>query len=173
MSTLNLVDLIKLAKLPLEDLVVIRHSFNQKETKDIWDRNDTTNFEIYQSLQPSEKFFKGRRYVLSFIADGKALSRFVGCYEIFGVRSASEVDKSPSFPIPDMYDRPGHVCFDMKKTSYMEDLKDRLVIDWGKGTIGYVQYNPDALKKKIKPRDYLQEKYRKLTNPSAITDDQS
>ena len=31
----------------------------------------------------------------------------------------------------------------------------------------------DALKKKIKPRDYLQEKYRKLTNPSAITDDQS
>lgn len=148
MSTLNLVDLIRLAKLPLEDLVVIRHSFNQKETKDIWNRNDTTNFEIYQSLQPSENFFKGRRYVLSFIADGKALSRFVGCYEILGVRPASEVDKSPSFPIPDMYDRPGHVCFDMKKTTCMEDLDNRLVIDWGKGTLGYVQYSPDALRNK-------------------------
>lgn len=148
MSTLNLVDLINLAGLPLEDLVVIRHSFNRKETKDIWDRNDHTNFEIYQSLQPSENFFKGKRYVLSFVADSKVLSRFIGCYEILGVKPASEVEKSPSFPAPDMYARPGHVFFEMKLTPYMEDLKDRLVIDWGKGTIGYVQYSRDALEKK-------------------------
>lgn len=148
MNKLNLVDLIQLAGLPLEDLVVIRHSFNRKETKDIWDRNDHTNFEIYQSLQPSENFFKGKRYVLSFVADSKVLSRFIGCYEILGVKPASEVDKSPSFPAPDMYDRPGHVFFEMKLTPYMEDLKDRLVIDWGKGTIGYVQYTLAALEKK-------------------------
>lgn len=44
MTTLNLVDLIRAAGLPLDDLVVIRHSFNKKETSCIWDKYDRTNF---------------------------------------------------------------------------------------------------------------------------------
>ena len=36
----------------------------------------------------------------------------------------------------------------MQLTDYMRDLIDRLVINWGGGTVGYVQYTPDALKKK-------------------------
>ena len=148
MSSLNLVDLINLAELPLDNLVVIRHSFNKKETSGIWDKYDRSNFYEYQSIQPSVDFFKNRKYVLSFIADGKTHSRFVGCFEILGSYPTSNVEKLPSFPHQDFYDKPGHIYFKMQLSEYMKNLIDRLVIDWGAGTIGYVQYSLAALQKK-------------------------
>ncbi len=147
MGTLNLVDLINVARIPLDNVVAIRHSFNKKETSDIWDKNDRRAFEEYQSIQPSEDFFKHKRYVLSFIADGKTHSRFVGCYEIKGTVPANKVERMRDFKHQDFYDRPGHVYFEMTLSDYMIDLKDRLVIDWP-GAIGYVQYSKEALEKK-------------------------
>ena len=76
MSTLNLVDMIRISNLSLDDVVAIRHTF-KKETADVWDRNDRSFFEEYQSIQPSADFFKNKRFVLAFIADGKTYSRFV------------------------------------------------------------------------------------------------
>lgn len=147
MGILNLVNIIESANLPLEEVVAIRHSFNKKETSDIWDKNDRRFFEEYQSIQPSDDFFKHKKYVLAFIADGKTYSRFVGCYEIINCFPAGNADKLAGFTHPDFYDLPGHVYFKMRLTDYMNDLIDRLVIDWP-GTIGYVQYSKAALEKK-------------------------
>ncbi len=147
MSTLNLVDMIRISNLSLEDVVVIRHTF-KKETADVWDKNDRTNFEEYQCIQPTVDFFKNKRYVIAFIADGKTYSRLVGCYEILRHYPARQAKKLPGFPHPDFYDKPGHIYFEMVLTDYMSDLIDRLVIDWGAGTIGYVQYSKEALEKK-------------------------
>ena len=148
MGTLNLVDMINACHLPLNDIVAIRHTFNKKETSDIWDKYDRQPFEEYQSIQPSEDFFKNKRYVLSFIADGKTYSRFVGCYEILDHYPSSKAEKLANFSHPDFYDKPNHIYFKMVLTEYMADLIDRLVIDWGTGTIGYVQYSKSALEKK-------------------------
>ena len=72
MGTLNLLDMIKAANLPIDDVVAIRHVFNKKaENDNVWDKYDRSFFEEYQSIQPSTDFFKNKRYVLSFIADGK------------------------------------------------------------------------------------------------------
>lgn len=147
MNTLNLVDLILVAKLPLDDVVAIRHTFNKKETRNIWNKYDRRIFEEYQSIQPSEDFFKGKKYVLSFIADGRTHSRFVGCYEIIDQYPASKAERLPNFPHMEFYDRTDHVYFKMVLSDYMKDLRDRLVIDWP-GTIGYVQYSKAALEKK-------------------------
>lgn len=147
MSTLNLVDMIQISGLPLDDVLAIRHTF-KKETADVWDKYDRSNFEEYQSIQPSGDFFKNKRYVLAFIADGKTYSRFVGCYEIIKQYPASQAKRLKGFPHSDFYDRPGHVYFEMILSDYMKDLIDRLVIDWGAGTIGYVQYSKEALEKK-------------------------
>lgn len=147
MGTLNLVDLISLAKIPLDDVVVIRHTF-KKETLDIWDKYDRRNFEEYQRIQPGTDFFKNKHYVLSFIADGRTYSRFVGCYEVLGCYPANEEQKKDFFTHPDFYDVPGNYYYKLKLSEYMEDFIDRLVIDWGAGTIGYVQYSQEALSKK-------------------------
>ncbi len=144
MGTLNLVDLIMVAGIPLENVVAIRHTFNKKETADIWDKHDRSNFEEYQSIQPSEDFFKHKKFVLSFIADGKTHSRFVGCYEIIEKYPANQAKRLNGFKHLDFYERPNHVYFKMVKSEYMKDLIDRLVIDWP-GTIGYVQYSRNAL----------------------------
>lgn len=147
MSTLNLLDIINLSGLPVDDVVVIRHSFNKKENKDIWDPYDRRFFEEYQSLQPVDKgdFFKNKKYVLSFVADGKTLSRFVGCFEILKKYPASEAKRIPDFPHQEFYSIPSLYYYEMKKAAYLEDMVDRLVIDWGKGTIGYVQYKKETL----------------------------
>ncbi len=146
-NTLNLIDLIKVAGLPLDNVVAIRHSFNRKENKDIWDKNDRKFFEEYQSIQPSSGFFKNKRYVLSFIADGRTHSRFVGCYEIIDKFPADRAERMNGFNHPEFYDKPGHIYFKMVLSDYMHDLIDRLVVDWP-GTIGYVQYKIPALEKK-------------------------
>lgn len=146
--TINLVDLIRIAQLPIDEVVAIRHTFNKKETSDIWDKNDRTNFEVYQSIQPSEDFFKNKKYVLSFIADGKTYSRLVGCYEIVDHYPADQAKRVLSFNHQDFYEQMGDIYFEMKLTDYMSDLIDRLVIDWGAGTKGYVQYTESALSKK-------------------------
>lgn len=148
MSSLNLVDMIIAAKLPLDEVVAIRHAFNKKETSDIWDKYDRRFFKEYQSIQPSVDFFKHKRYVLSFIADGRTYSRFVGCYEIVDHYPASRAERLEGFTHSDFYVRPDHIYFKMVLTDYMKDLVDRLVIDWP-GTIGYVQYSKAALEKKI------------------------
>ena len=147
MGTLNLVDMIEAARLPLDNVVAIRHTFNKKETRDIWDKNNRVNFEEYQSIQPSKDFFKNKRYVLSFIADGRTHSRFVGCYEIVDQYPADQAERIQGFTHQDFYSRPGHVYFKMVLSDYMDDLIDRLVIDWP-GAIGYVQYTRTALEKK-------------------------
>lgn len=147
MNTLNLVDLIQAAGLPLDNVVAIRHTFNKKETRDIWDKYDRKNFEEYQSIQPTEDFFKHKRFVLAFIADGRNLSRFVGCYEIMDQYPAKQAEKLLCFPHKEFYERPGHIYFKMILSEYMKDLIDRLVIDWP-GAIGYVQYSKTALAKK-------------------------
>lgn len=148
MGTLNLIAIINSAKLQLNDVVAIRHAFNKKENGDVWDKYDRSNFEEYQSIQPAVDFFKNKRYVLSFIADGKNHARFVGCYEIIDYCDASKVSRKPDFPHQDFYDRPGHIYFKMVLSSYMKDLIDRLVIDWP-GAISYVQYTKEALEKKV------------------------
>ena len=147
MGTLNLVDLIELSKLPIDDVVAIRHTFNKKETRDIWDKNDRRFFEEYQSIQPSNDFFMDKKYVLSFIADGKSLSRFVGCYKIVDKYPANQAKRLQGFKHQDFYDRPKHVYFEMVLSDYMYDFIDRLVIDWP-GAIRYVQYSRSALEKK-------------------------
>ncbi len=147
MRALNLVDLIQVAGLPLDDVVAIRHAFNKKDNKDIWDSHDKSFFEEYQSIQPSEGFFKHKKFVLAFVADGRNNSRFVGCYQVIDQYPANLAERLPGFPHMDFYDKPGHVYFNMKRTDFMKDLADRLVINWP-GAIGYVQYSKSALEKK-------------------------
>lgn len=146
-NTLNLFDIIKSYQIPTDDVVIIRHTFNKKDTRDIWDKYNRSNFKEYQSIQPSKNFFKNKKYILSFIADGKSHARFVGCYEILDNYEVSKAKRKKDFPLQDYYDEPGNVYFETALSEYMNDMIDRLVIDWP-GAIGYVQYSEDALKKK-------------------------
>lgn len=144
---MNLLDIIKSYQIPIDDVVIIRHTFNKKETRDVWDKYNRSNFKEYQSIQPSKNFFKNKKYILSFIADGKSYARFVGCYEILDNYEVSKAKRKKDFPLQNYYDEPGNVYFETALSEYMNDMIDRLVIDWP-GAIGYVQYSEDALKKK-------------------------
>lgn len=150
--TLNLYDIIKKAGIPLDDVVIIRHSIRDKFAKKIYELdkkegNDLLYFQEYQKLQKSEKYFKGKKYILSFVSDEGTLARFIGCYTCEGVITKGNFTKMEGFPCPEMYDSDGYY-FNLQLNDYMSDLRKRLVIDWGKGTIGYVQYSKEALMKK-------------------------
>lgn len=43
------------------------------------------------------------------------------------------------FPVPKMFEETYYI-FDLKQTDIMDDLKERLIIDWGKATVSWHQW---------------------------------
>ncbi len=93
--------------------------------------------EIYQRIQPENKF-KNTDYVLSFLGDEGTKGKYLGCYKLNGF----EPYKTELLPI-DFYlgseTFSNCVMWNMERTDILSDWIDRLVIDWGKGTINWCQ----------------------------------
>lgn len=92
--------------------------------------------EYYQNIQGND-VFGDCDYIISFIADGGSRSIFIGVYQIMG-KSIPSVCPHPYFEQNEMW-KAGRYYYDMRKTEYLADLKDRLVIDWGKATRSWYQ----------------------------------
>lgn len=92
----------------------------------------------YQKIQ-KENFFKGCRYLLSFVNEPGTSAKFMGCYEV-----GSGVPVQPSmmpaqYPTASMF-ASGHVYYDLVKTDLLGDLVGRLSIEWGKAAISWQQW---------------------------------
>lgn len=79
----------------------------------------------YQGEQ-LQRTFDGIRYIVSFIGGNGTESRFVGVYEIVGC--------SPSPYSSD------EVLLDLKSVDAFSHLEEKIIIDWGKSTVGWHQY---------------------------------
>jgi len=91
------------------------------------------HLEIYQSIQ-SLILLQNCEYVFSFLGTEGTEGRFLGCYKITGHIPLKQA-ALPSDVILDNKDLDNCVYWQMDKASILEDLIDRLVIDWGKGAI--------------------------------------
>lgn len=91
--------------------------YRQGSTKDVFLR--------YQSEQ-SDNVFDGVNYIVSFIGEDGQKSRFIGVYKI--VNNDKPCNCSSNF------------FYKMKEESGFEDLKERVIVDWGKATISWHQW---------------------------------
>jgi hypothetical protein len=102
----------------LDDIRVIRHSYNTGEATGLRGPEDTTEERIrvytrFQGISPRQFPVKPERYWVVLIADGQRRSRLWGTFEIFG-EVASERTADARF-------------FDLRRARFLEPLANRLV----------------------------------------------
>ncbi len=113
---------------------MLRH---QDHRYDVHDLYKTGRFEAYQSVQGRDLL--NCDYVVSFLGLEKTRSLFIGVWRVLGKRHASEVTRDPAFPFPEWYDTDGFY-YDMEEVAGFEDMKDRVVVDWGSSTRSWHQW---------------------------------
>ena len=94
--------------------------------------------DIYQSIQTPVRF-RGSEYILSFLGAEGTEGKFLGCYKLSGTRPFASDCLPPDFMPEEDMSAKNCVFWEMEKTDILSDLINRLVIDWGKGTINWCQ----------------------------------
>lgn len=143
--TLYLSDIIAKTGLSFGDYVVVRHSLGETPCRLAWEKGKEY-FEEYQRIQLDANYFKGKKYVFAFISGISTTARLVGCYELCGIQDIKNIIPKAGYPISSAYDK--GVYIDLQKNQMLEDLCDRLVIDWGTSTNQIVQYSKEAIENK-------------------------
>ena len=113
--------------------------------------------EVYQGYQ-SKPIFKDCNYIVVFIGQEHMKALFFGVYKVLNERPASEVPLPNDFLYPD-FDIIGetNVFYDLQEIEGFDDLKNRVVIDWGKGALAWHQWAKDREVTEILPQGYVRE----------------
>lgn len=134
-STLNMGDIIEKTGLPKDDIVFVRHSLNDKNLKNVWRKGNVGFLEEYQKIQ-RKGYFHNKKYVFSFISDKKTTARFIGVYKVVGCKpiKKSYVSKEYWNKFSDIHNLKEDYFFELVKLDILEDLQNRLVIEYVSGT---------------------------------------
>ncbi len=100
------------------------NEFKEADEPSIYEvyKNHKKAFLDYQRHQ-DKPIFDNCDYIVSFLGEEGTLSRFIGVYKI------QSVDKSQD-----------GIWYEIKEVDDFEDLKERIIIDWGKSTLSWHQY---------------------------------
>ena len=134
-STLTMGDIIGKTDIPKNEIAFIRHALNHKNFYTVWNDDKGDFFEEYQKIQGKD-YFHGKKYIFSFVSDKKTTARFIGVYKVEGVKPLK-----PSLVSKEYWEKYAYIhnletdyYFDLRKMDILEDLQNRLVIDFVSGT---------------------------------------
>lgn len=114
---------------------LIRHNLTKEEVVGNYERG---YLELYQSVQ-SPMRFKNCDMIISFLGKEGTNGVFQGCYQVGDYKPYVRTQFPKDF-MPDSGMIEGKsVVYKLVKTDLLSDMKDRLVIEWGKGTINWCQ----------------------------------
>ena len=136
----GLYQLLKLIDVDPAGVRFVRHQTIEADLYEIYRKNRRL-FEAYQCHQARE-VFKGNQYILSFVAWRGTKSLFLGIYKVMACYKTETappwlIKKSQTPEIPEWGS--GSYLYDLKRTNLMEELSERLIIDWGGSTRAWVQ----------------------------------
>jgi len=132
--SVKLQDLLMNNGIDLTKTKLLRHNISKEEIE----RNYTLGYlDIYQSMQTLNRFHS-IEHIISFLGVEGTKGKYLGCYKINGHVPIEQKKLPPDYFIGvESYNE--CVFWRMEKTDILSDLIDRLVIDWGKGTINWCQ----------------------------------
>jgi hypothetical protein len=94
--------------------------------------------ELYQSYQSKPKFNRAKQ-IVSFCGLSGTRAGFQGVYKVLGHRPASEGPTPPSCGWSQEWNRASQFFYELERDTQFDDLRGRLIIDWGPGTLAWVQ----------------------------------
>ena len=134
--TLGLVDILKFASFdPTLPTKLVRHQDRRYPVEELRRRGW---LELYQSYQGKPKFH-GVKQIVSFYGLSGTRAGFFGVYKVFGYRSASQGRTLAPRDWPQKWTEGAQFFYDLERDPRFDDLRDRLIIDWGLGTLAWVQ----------------------------------
>jgi len=113
---------------------LVRHNLSNPEVAQNYENG---YLDIYQSIQTSARF-KDSEHIISFLGVEGTDGKFLGCYKINGHVPIKRELLPLDLPV-DHKNLNKYVYWQLKRTPILEDLINRLVIDWGKGAINWCQ----------------------------------
>ena len=134
-------NLLNLYDINPKDVKLVRHGNAEIDILDSF-RNNRKYFEAYQSFQLFNKFGKAKH--IAVFAPGRSTTAvFLGVYNIKTIIHNKDLTKK-LHSIIDKYqfNDNWHIVaawYDLELNQTFEDLSERLIIDWGKSTVSWVQ----------------------------------
>lgn len=154
---MNLVQLMKTYDYqPQGKIKLVRHTRQEGKDIELIYKNGLLN--EYQRVQ-SNSVFDTCDFVMSFIATEGDKCVFVGTYKSGSKIALAEAKKSYDIldiGMPELY-KDSSYFYDMYEVDFMSDLKDRLIINWGKNSIAWHQYLVEKEVVEILPAGYTKE----------------
>ena len=135
MSSLYLTDIMRRNNLDPNRTKLIRHALKHDRCQRCFQHNF---IEYYQRIQ-RKNFFVGCDYLLSFFSGPGTSAKFIGCYKVGGGEPINLSLMPLGFPVPEMFTEDRYF-YDLQATDIMADLKERLIIEWGKAAVSWHQW---------------------------------
>lgn len=149
---MNIVEILHLRGLDISKKVkLIRH---QDKRYDVWELYRDGKLDIYQSYQ-SNLIFECD-FIVAFIGLENSQARFIGVYKVNGHKQAKETSLPSDFPHPGFFSETD-VFYNLVSVPGFEDLKDRVVIDWGKSALAWHQWLTEKEIIEILPKGYIKD----------------
>ena len=145
--TILMSDIIDKTGIAHDNIALVRHTVSQKSFKEVW-KGGKEMFEEYQKIQP-QNYFHGKKYIFSFIGERKTNARFIGVYKVKSITPLTEKKVKQEYlsRYGYIHDFKKDFYFDLEKLNILEDMMERLVIDYG-ATRNIVHCNWETIAKK-------------------------
>lgn len=134
---------------------VVRHS-DKKRGYDLPYLYNLGQLEIYQSYQ-EDPDFHGCEYLITFLGTKKTYAVFTGVYKVLGFKSSSQVPLPKDFYYYDIFKPNRNYFYVLERVSQFDELKNRLIINWGGATVKWNQWFPKNDKEVVEllPKGYV------------------
>jgi len=140
---IGLIDILKLAGFdPTLPTKLVRHT--DRERYPVEELIRCGWLDLYQSYQDGLKFHHAKQIVSFSGLPGSSNACFYGVYKVLGHRSGSQGETLSSCPWSHEWKRDYQFFYDLQPDTRFADLRDRLIIDWGKGAINFVRNLNDS-----------------------------
>ncbi|MBO1627587.1 hypothetical protein [Bacillus arachidis] len=111
------------------NIKLIRHKDSRINLAELYEKGE---FELYQQHQDKD-VFKNCKYIVSFLGIDGSKAKFIGVYEVISTQAVSDFQCTVKLDwmAPEI-GKGNNFYYNLTPLSKFNDLKERLVIDWGK-----------------------------------------
>jgi len=139
---LTLNDLLKMSGLDIDKKTkLVRHQDSGFDTDRLYREG---RLEHYQSCQ-SKNVFGDCDYIVTFLGHDRTQAKFIGIFQVIAV---SQPRQLPDQIYTDFWEA-GWYFYELRRTDFLSDLIERLVIEWGGATRSWYQWLNDKKPKEV------------------------